>query len=178
MSEKQRKTEPNTLASVKQGDGAAVTLVSGYKVTDVTFSESEACPTFMIANINPKFDIGYNLSRMESIVQVAHEVGADILVFPELCISGCVWDVNHKAEVQGQLKASDNHQPEVKRVLDGIKAGLIGSGNGLKVVFFSNVRVDKHHAKIHDSTFVMTPDADYNNIFLSLIHISEPTRPY
>ncbi len=172
MSEKQRKTEPNTLASVKQGDGAAVTLVSGYKVTDVTFSESEACPTFMIANINPKFDIGYNLSRMESIVQVAHEVSADILVFPELCISGCVWDANHKAEVQEQLKASDNHQPEVKRVLDGIKAGLIGNGNGLKMVFFSNVRVDKHHAKIHDSTFVMTPDADYNNIFYDKIFLT------
>jgi len=48
-------------------------MVTGYKVTDVTFSENETCPTFMIANINPRFDIGYNLSRMEDIVQAAHK---------------------------------------------------------------------------------------------------------
>ena len=151
----------------ERGDGTAVTMVGGYKITDVTFSENEACPTFMIANINPRFDIGYNLSSMEGIVQAAHEVNADVLVFPELCVSGYVWDAGHKAEVQEQLKASDNCQPEVKKVLDGIKAGLVGGGRGLKMVLFGNVRVDRSHGKVHahDSTFVMTPGADYNDTF-------------
>ena len=61
----------------KQGDNPTTTLVRGYKVTDVTFSANEKCPSFMIANINPRFDIGYNLSRIESIVETAHELKAD-----------------------------------------------------------------------------------------------------
>jgi predicted amidohydrolase len=166
----QRRLEPIT--RVTQGNGSTTTVIGGYKVTDATFSKNEACPTFMIANINPRFDIGYNLSRMESIVQVAHEVNADILIFPELSISGYIWDAVHRVEVLEQLKASDNRQPEVKRVLDGIKAGLVASGNGLKTCFFSNVRVDKCHAKIYDSAFVMTPGADYNDIFYDKIFLT------
>jgi len=172
VSRNQREIGPNTWAGVKRGDGPTATLVNGYKVTDVTFSENEACPTFLIANINPRFDIGYNLSRMEDIVQVAHEVNAEILVIPELCISGHVWDADHKMEVQEQLKASDNRQPEVKRVLDRIKAGLVGGDNGLNMVFFGNVRVDKSHGKIRDSTFVITPGADYNDVFYDKIFLT------
>ena len=174
MSGNQREIEPNKWAGVKRGNSPTATLVNGYKVTDVTFSENEACPTFLIANINPRFDIGYNLSRMEDIVQTAHEVNAEILVIPELCISGYVWDADHKAEVQEQLKASDNRQPEVKRVLDDMKAGLVGGGKGLKMIFFGNVRVDKSHGKTHahNSTFVMTPGADYNDIFYDKIFLT------
>jgi predicted amidohydrolase len=128
----------------------------------------------MIANVNPRFDIGYNLSCMEDTTQTAHEMNVDVLVFPELCISGYVWDADHKAEVHEQLKASHNHQPEVKRVLDGIKAGLVAGGKGLKVVLFGNVRVDKSHGDTHahDSTFVMAPGADYNNIFYDKIFLT------
>jgi predicted amidohydrolase len=178
MTKKQRKIKANASAGRQQGEDAAPALVSEYKVIDVTFSKSEACPTFMIANMNPRSDIGYNLSRMESIVQLAHNVNADILVFPELCVSGYVWDAEHKAEVREQLKASDNRQPAVERVLDGIKAGLVGSGNGLKMVFFGNVRVDKQHAKIQDSTFVMTPGADYNSIFYDKIFLTPLEKLY
>ncbi len=164
--------EPDTPTSVKRGGGPTATLVSGFKVTDVAFSENEACPTFMIANINPRFDISYNLSRMEGIVRAAHDVNADILVFPELSISGYVWDADHKLEVQEQLKASDNRRPEVKKVLDSIKSGLVARGNGLKMVFFGNVRMDKRHGKTHDSTFIMTSSADYNDIFYDKIFLT------
>lgn len=172
MSDNQREIRPNTWAGVKREDEPTVTLVSGYKVRDVTFSENETCPTFMLANINPRFDIGYNLSHMEDIVQAAHNMGANILVFPELCISGYVWDTEHKAEVQEELKASYNKQPEVKKVLDGIKSGLVDHYSGLNMVFFGNVRVDKSHGKIHDSTFVMTQGADYNDIFYDKIFLT------
>jgi predicted amidohydrolase len=174
MSGKQRKVVPDMRAKARPGDGTGGTRVRGYRVSDVTFSEDESCPTFMLANINPRFDIGYNLSRMEDIVQAAHEVNAGILVFPELCISGYVWDADHKQEVEEQLKASDNHQPEVKRVLDGIKAGLAGGDHGLNTVFFGNVRVDRSHGETHahDSTFVMAPGADYNDIFYDKIFLT------
>ena len=118
------KIEPNVWLSEERRGDAGKTVVGGYRVTDVTFSERDDCPSFILANISPRFDVGYNLSRIESIVQVAHEVGADILVLPELCISGYVWDADHRAEVQEQLKASDNSQPDVRRVLDRVNAGL------------------------------------------------------
>ena len=170
----QRESELNISSKPKGREVPSSSLVRGHKVTDVTFSDNEACPTFVIANINPRFDIGYNLSRMEDIVQVAHQLSAEILIFPELCVSGYVWDAEHKPEVEEQLKASDNLQPDVKRVLDEIKAGLASGNNRLKMVIFGNVRVDKSHGKahLHDSTFVITPCADCNDIFYDKIFLT------
>jgi len=174
MSENQGRLDPNSWLSEERSCNARNTVIGGYRVTDVTFSEKEGCPTFMIANINPRFDIAYNLSRIESIVQVAHEVGAGILVLPELCVSGYVWDAEHKAEVQEQIRASDNHQPEVRRVLDRISAGLVAGDRGLNMVFFGNVRIDSSHGKTHahDSTFVMAPGADYDSVFYDKIFLT------
>jgi len=160
------------------GSRAGSTRARGYKITDAAFSRNETCPTFMIANINPRFDISYNLSRIEDIVQTAHEENADILIFPELSISGYVWEDNHHTEVLEQLKASDNRQPGVKRVLDRIKAGLVDQGSGLKMVFFSNVRVDDHRGKIHDTAFVMTPGTDYNEAFYDKIFLTPLEKLY
>ena len=160
----QSELESDKTPTVKGREGPFSSLVHGYKVTDATFSYNEACPTFMIANINPRFDIGYNLSRMEDIVQVAHQLNAEILVFPELCISGYVWDAEHKTAVEEQLKASNNLRPDVKRVLDGIQASLASGNNGLRMVIFGNVRVDKSHSRthLHDSTFVTYSTTRYS----------------
>jgi len=144
----------------------------GFKITDVSFSRNETSPTFMIANINPRFDIDYNLSRIEDIVQNAHQRNVDILILPELSISGYVWEDGRHAEVLEHLHASDNSRPGVKGVLDRIKAGLVDRGNGLKMLFFSNVRVNGHHNKIHDSTFVMTPYNDYNEVYYDKIFLT------
>ncbi len=160
------------------GTGAVTSRVRGYNVTDVAFSRKETCPTFMVANINPKFDVAYNLSRIEDIVQIAHEKNADILMLPELAISGYVWENAHHAEVLEQLRASDNRQPGVKKVLGRIKAGLLEQGIGLKMVFFGNVRVDNRQWEIHDTAFVMTPDTDYNEVFYDKIFLTPLERLY
>ncbi len=142
------------------------------KITDVNFSKKRECPTFMMANIKPKFDIDYNLSRMEKIVREAHERDVDILIFPELSISGYIWDAKHKNETLKQLKLSDNYQPKVKKVLDRIRAELVNSGKGLKLIFFSNIRIDKCYNKMHDSTFVMSSNIDYNSTFYDKIFLT------
>jgi len=169
----QRKLEFDKSLGFKERQGPS-SLVSGYKVIDVTFSDSDECPTFMIANINPKSDISYNLSRMQEIVQVAHQLDAEILIFPELCVSGYIWDAEHKTEVEKHLQESNNLQPDVKRVLDDIKAGLNNGSDRLKMVIFGNVRLDESHGKphLHDSTFVITPCADCNEIFYDKIFLT------
>lgn len=172
MNANERATKLDTLLTVKKGNEPTASLFNGYMVKEVAFSQNDACPSFMIANINPKFNISYNLSRMEEVVQLAHKLNIDILIFPELSVSGYVWDAEHKTEVEEQLKASDNRQPKIKRVLNNIREGLISGGNGLKTIFFSNVRVDKRHRKIHDSTFVMTKGIDYNDLFYDKIFLT------
>ena len=169
----QRGLEPETLI-VKGGIDPPSSLVRGYKVTDVIFSHNESCPTFMIANINPRSDIGYNLSRMGEIVKLAHQLNAEILIFPELSVSGYIWDAEHKTEVAEHLRASNNLQPNVKRVLDDIKADLNNGNDRLKMVIFGNVRLDTSHGKphLHDSTFVITPCADCNEIFYDKIFLT------
>ncbi len=51
-------------------DKAKEKLINGYKVTEVVFSKNETCSTFMMANINPKFDIDYNLLGMKNIAKI------------------------------------------------------------------------------------------------------------
>lgn len=172
MNNEQRETELSTWSSAKKGHDPSAEFIKGYKITDVEFSEYEGCPTFMIANINSTNDIGYNLSRMEIIVQAAHEANVDVLVLPELSISGYIWKTDNRAEVLDQLKAGSNRRPKVKRVLDNIRSGLVDRGDGLKMVFFSNVRMGKHRDEIYDSTYVMTPNADYNSTFYDKIFLT------
>lgn len=154
------------------------TKTSGFKLAEVSFSNSERCPTFMVANIKPKFDIAYNLSRIEDIVQIAHNKKVDILVLPELVVSGYLWGNNHLQEVSAQLFESDNHRQPVKRVLDRIQSGLVNEGNGLKMVFLGNVRVDRHHSKINDTVFVISRKSDYNDVFYDKIFLTPLEKLY
>ena len=39
----------------------------------MAFSENDACPTFMIASTDPRFDIGYNSARICSSHGKTHE---------------------------------------------------------------------------------------------------------
>jgi hypothetical protein len=47
------KIEPNVWLSEERRGDAGKTVVGGYRVTDVTFSERDDCPTF-IGDIKPK----------------------------------------------------------------------------------------------------------------------------
>lgn len=155
----------------QQGD-TTVIASTGLKLTEICFSKNESAPSFMLANINPLSDIEYNLARMEQIVETAHQQRTDILVFPELCISGYVWDDGDSGEVREKIRTADNRQPAVKKALDRIAASLSPAGEGLNMVVFGNVRVNPTGEKTHDSAFVMTPGANYNDMFYDKIFLT------
>ena len=47
----------------------------------------------MLANINPSgMDIDYNIQRLKTIVEIAAQNRVNVLVLPELPVSGYVWD--------------------------------------------------------------------------------------
>jgi predicted amidohydrolase len=152
--------------------------VESYRIVDVTFCQDSRYPTFMLANINPRFDIEYNLKRLEEITEAAHRNDADILVLPELVISGYLWGAGHNKDVHDQLKASLNHQPEVKATLDRINESLTRSGAGLKMVFFGNSRYDPNRDRLHDTAFIMAPGLDYNTVFYDKIFLTPLEKLY
>ncbi len=149
-----------------------------FKVTEAALSTNEKCPTFMVANINPRFDISYNLSRIEDIVRIAHEKQVDILVLPELSISGYVWEDSDRSSVLKHLKSSDNQQIEVKATLDRIKSGLETSNRGLKMVFLNNVRNDHINGRLYDSTFVLAPGIDCDEAFYDKVFLTPVEKLY
>ncbi len=152
--------------------------INDYNITDVAFCHQASCPNFMLANINPSFDIDYNLARIETIVEIAHQMNASILVLPELVIPGYVWGTEYRPEVLEQFRASDNRRPKIKKVLDRIRSSLIQDGNGLKMVLFGNVRIDDIRNKMHDTAFVMTADTDYNQVFYDKIFLTPLEKLY
>ena len=55
-----------------------------FRIVERVFSDDEACPTVMLANIYGSPNVKNNLSKMEQIIEVAHRKKVNILVFPEL----------------------------------------------------------------------------------------------
>lgn len=149
-----------------------------YRITDVIFCQDPGYPTFMLANINPRFDVEYNLKRLEAITETAHRSGADILILPELVVSGYLWGSSRDDEVSDQLKAARNQQPVVKATLDRISESLTDNGNGLKMVFFGNARYDQRLNRLHDTAFVMAAGLDYNSVFYDKIFLTPFEKLY
>jgi len=81
--------------------------VKGFVIVDRSYSTSENLPTFMLANINPSGkDLNYNIKRLKVITELAAKNKVNVLVLPELPVSGYVWDPENgdKEEVLSQLK--------------------------------------------------------------------------
>jgi hypothetical protein len=65
--------------------------INGFTIVDRKYTEDESLPTFMLSNITPiTTDIDYNLERIRTIAKLAKSLKVNILVFPELPISGYV----------------------------------------------------------------------------------------
>ncbi|TVQ39489.1 MAG: carbon-nitrogen hydrolase family protein [Spirochaetaceae bacterium] len=122
------------------------------------FSDRQECPSVLIANLHVTADIGKNLARMDEVVQVAHEKGANIVIFPELCVTGYVWDEEPESTaVTELLEEGENRRiaQTVKRIRDGLRE----DGRGLEYVFYNNVR--RKDDGFYNSTFVLHRGLDY-----------------
>ena len=122
------------------------------------FSDREQCPSVLVANLHITADIATNLSRMEEVVQLAHEKDANIVIFPELCVTGYVWDDAGGGEVMQLLDAGENRA--VAATIDRIRDSLRDDGRGPEYVFYNNVR--RKEGEFYNSTFVLNRSLDYN----------------
>ncbi len=130
-----------------------------FRIVERTFSTDDNSPTVLIANIHLASDIEHNLKKMEEIIQIAHEKGVNILIFPELCVTGYVWETDNQFEVKEHLKRGENTQ--IVSWLNNVRDSLHDDGLGLEYIFYNNVRSKDDY--FYNSTFILNGNIDYTD---------------
>lgn len=103
-----------------------------------------------------------NFARMEKEIEAARAQGADILIFPELCLSGCligdVWE-----------------QPSFLRELEAYQQKLIAASSSI-VLIWGNVATDE--SQIHPDGRVRTYNAAFAAFHGRLLSPEHGLRPF
>lgn len=140
-----------------------------YRIVERTYSENEDCPSFLLANIHGTPDVEHNLKKMEEIVQVAHEKEVNAVIFPELTLTGYVWNSENSEDVFDLLREGENDRmgPRMKHIKDSLTEGE----GGLEYIFYGNARLK--NGNFYNSTFIINPGMDccdeqyiYDKVFL------------
>ncbi|OWZ83423.1 carbon-nitrogen hydrolase family protein [Natranaerobius trueperi] len=130
-----------------------------FRIVERTFSKDENCPNVLLANINLASDIERNLNKMEEIIQIAHDKNVNILIFPELCVTGYVWETENEKEVFDHLMRGENSQ--IASWIKNVRDSLHDDRLGLEYIFYNNVR--SQDDKLFNSTFILNANIDPND---------------
>ncbi len=131
------------------------------RIVERVFSENEDYPNLLLANIHISANIQQNLNKMEDILELAHYKDVNIVIFPELCVTGYIWEANSDIEatqVREHLLSGENKRiaPWIKNVWDSLKT----DGKGLEYVLFNNVR--EKNGSLYNAAYVLNKEIDYN----------------
>jgi predicted amidohydrolase len=148
--------------------------INEFTIVDRKYTEDdESLPTFMLANITPiTTDIDYNLKRIRTIAKLAKSLKVNILVFPELPISGYVWEDKH--EVNKHLRNCSNINIKVEKTIDYIRS--IMDENSLELVILNNIREERDN--LYDTTFVIKKNNNYNEEYYDKIFLTPIEKKY
>ncbi len=130
-----------------------------FRIIERTFSEKENCPTILIANIHTSTDVEQNILKIEQIIEIAHQKGVNIVVLPELCVTGYIWDTDDHEDITSLLEEGENDR--IHSRLRNIRDSLSGGGKGLEYIFYNNVR--KKNGAFYNSTFILNAIIDFND---------------
>lgn len=128
-----------------------------FRVVERVFSEDEQSPTILLANIYSTSSIEKNLKKMEEIIEIAHEKKVNILIFPELSITGYVWRARDLEEVKDLLAQGENSQ--IQSWLKNIRDSLTDGEGGLEYIFYGNGR--ERDGAYYNCMFILNPSIDY-----------------
>jgi len=129
-----------------------------FRIVERAFSDDETLPTIMLANIYETLSVQENLQKMEQIIQLAHQQKVNILVFPELSVTGFIWKSNSPDEVLNLLAEGENNR--IASWLKNVKNSLTDSEGGLEYIFYGNAR--QKNGNYYNCTFILNPSVDYN----------------
>lgn len=128
-----------------------------HRIVERHFSDDEKCPSILIANIQGAPDVEENKKKMEEIIEIAHKKRVNIVIFPELALTGYVWESENPGEVKDLLLEGENNNLE--GWLQNIRESLTEGEGKLEYVFFGNSRLKDGH--LFNSTFILSPGIDY-----------------
>lgn len=128
-----------------------------FRVVERIFSDDEALPTVMLANIYGNPSVKDNLNKMENIIEVAHQKKVNILIFPELSITGFIWNPPDHNDIWYLLEEGENHN--IKKWLDNIRSSLSDDHGGLEYIIYGNAR--KKDNLYYNCTYILNPSIDY-----------------
>lgn len=138
------------------------------RIVERTYCDLEERPSIMLANITPSTSIAKNMVKAEEVLEIAHQKKVNIVVFPELSLTGYVWEGNER-EIKDHLLLGETVR--LAKWFNNIKDSLSSNNKGLEYVFFNNPF--QKEADLYNSTFILHPDHDfleksltYDKIFL------------
>ncbi|MGM0689884.1 MAG: carbon-nitrogen hydrolase family protein [Bacillota bacterium] len=147
-----------------------------FRIVERVFSEDETCPTIMLANIYGSPDVSSNLKKMEQIIDLAHQKKVNILIFPELSVTGYIWKSKDPSEIRELLADGENNK--IKSWLDNIKGSLTEGAGGLEYIFYGNVR--EKDGNYYNCNFILNRGIDYMEeaYIYGKVFLTPVERPY
>lgn len=147
-----------------------------FRIVERIFSEDETCPTIMLANIHGSPDVSSNLKKMEQIIDLAHQKKVNILIFPELSVTGYIWKSKDPSEIRELLADGENNK--IKSWLDDIKGSLTEGAGGLEYIFYGNVR--EKDGNYYNCNFILNQGIDYMEeaYIYGKVFLTPVERPY
>ncbi len=146
------------------------------KIVERWFSTDESCPTILLANINTASNLKDNQKKIEEIVEIAHAKKVNIIILPEMCLTGFVWETDQKDDMRDYFRSCAN--TEIKTWLNHLKDGLTDSGDGLEYIIFNNPR--PLNGEFYNTTYIMHPKGDFNepDRIYDKIFLTPMEKPY
>jgi len=105
----------------------------GYRIIERVFSDKEECPSILVANILASPNVESNLKKMEEIIGIAVRKKVNVVIFPELTVTGYVWDSKTSSEVLDLLAEGENNR--ISSTITNIRNSLTQSEGGGGICF-------------------------------------------
>ncbi len=128
-----------------------------YRIIEREFSDHETMPTVMLANISGTPNVQENLKKMEQIISLAYEKKVNALIFPELTVTGYVWNSGKAAEVKDLLAEGENSR--IATWLNNIRDSLTMGRDGLGYICYGNSRYK--NGELYNAAFILSPAINY-----------------
>jgi predicted amidohydrolase len=140
--------------------------VDEFLVVERIYSEDPGLPSIGLANIHAEVpDIEANKDKIVRAVKVFKERGANVVLFPEFCLSGYFWEDEETCWPYMEQAVTENHvdwiDDELRPLLD----------DQLRVIILNNLRRGPER-KFLNTTFLVShesldyADAGYDKVFL------------
>ncbi len=139
------------------------------RIVERTYCNLEERPSLLLANINPTTDIRQNMSKIEEVIEIGHKKEVNIIIFPELSLTGYIWEAED-GEIWDHLLEGETHY--LQPWFNNIRDSLSNNQQGLEYVFFNNVF--QKGDDLFNSTFILHPDYDFTDHSLTYDKIFLP----